>query len=222
MNKGDASPKSPRGRRASGARRAARSRRAYDNRLRAQQAEATRGRILDALCETLADESLTELSVAKVAERAGVSEPTVYRHFPNREALARAFDEYWVARLTRPDVPSSLDDIPALAVESFLHFDRDRSLIRASVNAAVASDFNRLGHARRSKALEGLLLPVLDHLSPEAARARFAVFRVLYSSLAWKTMEDRYGVTGKDSGQAVAWALRALISRLHEERGEKP
>ncbi len=217
MNKGGLSSRRPRGGKASGTRR-----RTYDNRLREQQAEATRERILSALCEVLADESLTELSVAKVAERAEVSEPTVYRYFPNREALQRGFDEHWVRRLPRPDVPSSLDDVPGLAVESFLHFDRDRAMIRATVNAAAVGEFARVGHERRTKALRQLLAPKLDHLSPAQAEARFAVVRLLYSSLAWKTIEDRFGVTGEQSGRAVAWALRALIAELGRERGEEP
>src|SRR5438876_1159239 len=63
--------------------------RAYDNTLRRQQADATRLRILTAVRDLLAGGS-TSLQVPEIAARAGVSEPTIYRHFPNRDALLDA------------------------------------------------------------------------------------------------------------------------------------
>src|SRR5256885_914009 len=63
--------------------------RPYDNALRRQQADLTRRRILDTVRDLLM-ESRTSFSIPEIAARAGVSEPTIYRHFPNRDALLEA------------------------------------------------------------------------------------------------------------------------------------
>src|SRR5436305_1111692 len=63
--------------------------RSYDNTLRREQAEGTRGRILEAVRDLLV-ESPSLFSIPAIAARAGVSEPTIYRHFANRGALLDA------------------------------------------------------------------------------------------------------------------------------------
>jgi AcrR family transcriptional regulator len=49
-----------------------------------------RERILAAAVEAAATHGLSRLSVADVAKRAGLSRPTLYKHFPSREALVAA------------------------------------------------------------------------------------------------------------------------------------
>src|SRR6266566_9846399 len=72
--------------------------RAYRSELRAQQAEETRTRILDATVRVMA-RGLAVLSIPDVAREAGVSIPTVYRHFRTKPDLLRAVYPH-VARRT--------------------------------------------------------------------------------------------------------------------------
>lgn len=50
-------------------------------------ADAARSRLLEAACHRIAADGLRGVSVAGVAEEAGVSRPTVYRYFHDREQL---------------------------------------------------------------------------------------------------------------------------------------
>ena len=70
-------------------------RRKYHSPLRQDQVELTRKRIVQAIIEQLADASLSDFSVARVAERAGVSEATVYRNFADRESMLQAVAQHW-------------------------------------------------------------------------------------------------------------------------------
>ena len=63
--------------------------RAYVSPSREAQAAATRERILDATIEILGD-GLADLTVPAVAKRSGLSVPTVYRYFGDKEALVDA------------------------------------------------------------------------------------------------------------------------------------
>jgi AcrR family transcriptional regulator len=64
--------------------------RRYDSTLRRQRAEETHDRIVAAGCDLLAETSVRDwraLTMRAVAERAGVNERTVYRHFTNERGL---------------------------------------------------------------------------------------------------------------------------------------
>ncbi len=79
---------------------AATARRPYDSTLRRQRAAETRARIIAAGSELLHGSSVRDwqgLTIRAVAERAGVNERTVYRHFVNeqglRDAVMHEFEE---------------------------------------------------------------------------------------------------------------------------------
>src|SRR5207302_3840377 len=68
-------------------------RRRYDNTLRRERAGQTRDRIVGAGAELLHESSIRDwraLTIRAVADRAGVNERTVFRHFANERALRDA------------------------------------------------------------------------------------------------------------------------------------
>lgn len=68
-------------------------RRRYDNTLRRERAKQTRTRVVAAGAELLQTSSIRDwdaLTIRAVAERAGVNERTVYRHFANERTLRNA------------------------------------------------------------------------------------------------------------------------------------
>lgn len=67
--------------------------RKYEQRLRAEAAEQTRRRILDAVYQRLHDAPSTPVSVEQVARAAGVSRSTVYLVFGSRAGLFDALTE---------------------------------------------------------------------------------------------------------------------------------
>ena len=92
--------------------------RPYSSPLRDSQVQRTRDLILDALTELLSEQPSDQVSTREIAERAGVSQPTVYRHYPDRQALLEGladrvtlrWDESTGGRRSR-----SLDDLAANA-----------------------------------------------------------------------------------------------------------
>ena len=59
----------------------------YSSALRDRQVAQTRELILDAVTTLLGDRRADEVTTREIAAVAGVSERTVYRHFPDRDAL---------------------------------------------------------------------------------------------------------------------------------------
>ncbi len=55
--------------------------------------------ILDRAAELVAESGLANLTMKRVAERVGFTEPAIYRHFPGKQALVRAMVERFGGRL---------------------------------------------------------------------------------------------------------------------------
>ena len=78
--------------------------RRYRKRRRAEQEDQTRLRITEAAVDLHGTVGPARTTVSAVAERAGVQRATVYRHFPDDEALFAACSAHWIAGHPLPDI----------------------------------------------------------------------------------------------------------------------
>lgn len=142
-------------------------RRPYDSRRRREQAEETRRRVLDAASEAFRDRGWEGTSIAAVAERACVSEETVYARFGSKRALLGAAVERAVrgddARpVPEQDAPRAVAETEDLdeRIQLFVRDISDRleraAPLVAAVSAAARSEpelaelLDRLHSMRRS------------------------------------------------------------------------
>src|SRR5215204_2491067 len=77
--------------------------RTYRKSRRAELEDETRRRITDAAVELHGSVGPARTTISAVAERAGVQRATVYRHFPDEEALFDACSAHWMAQHPLPD-----------------------------------------------------------------------------------------------------------------------
>ena len=82
---------------------ASRERRPYQKRRRAQLEAETRLRITEATVDLHGSVGPARTTISAVAERAGVQRATVYRHFPDEDALFDACSSHWMAQHPLPD-----------------------------------------------------------------------------------------------------------------------
>jgi len=78
--------------------------RPYKMKRRAEQEAQTRQRITESAVELHGTLGPARTSMKAVAEHAGVPRSTVYRHFPDEEALFGACSAHWAAENPPPDV----------------------------------------------------------------------------------------------------------------------
>ncbi|MFN7135011.1 MAG: TetR/AcrR family transcriptional regulator [Myxococcales bacterium] len=193
-------------------------RRPYDNRLRQEQAHLTRQRILDAVTKLVSAGELEGLSVAQIAERAGVSEPTIYRHFGSREQLYSELDEHIRDQIGLPVMETELDGLPHVAAKLFRQFQVNAPLLRAALRSGIARDIRAQAKPKRHQKVREALARYTPHLPAPEADALAGVYRVLVSWEAWDRLTGELGVEPELAGEAVAWALTALNARLQEDR----
>ncbi len=80
-----------------------RERRAYRKGRRAQLEAETRLRITQAAVDLHGSVGPARTTISAVADRAGVQRATVYRHFPDEDALFDACSSHWMAHHPLPD-----------------------------------------------------------------------------------------------------------------------
>jgi AcrR family transcriptional regulator len=78
-------------------------RRPYRKRRRAQLEAETRLRITEAAVDLHGSLGPARTTISAVADRAGVQRATVYRHFPDEQALFDACSSHWMAQHPLPD-----------------------------------------------------------------------------------------------------------------------
>ena len=96
--------------------------RPYRKTRRAELEEQTRTRITESAVALHEEVGPAQTSISAIAERAGVRRSTVYRHFPDEDALFAACSAHWRAANPPPD-PRSWSTVEDLA-------DRTRTALR--------------------------------------------------------------------------------------------
>jgi AcrR family transcriptional regulator len=191
--------------------------RTYRSALRREQADATRGRILDAVRDLLV-ESKGDLSIPEIAARARVSEPTIYRHFPNREALLEAASGAVAAHLGAPPEPREVDDLPVVAIALSEYFGRNAAWLRAALHEPALRPIRMAGRRRRLERFRAMLAPRLSHLQPRDRDIAFAALGAIARAETWDCLTREFGLTSDEAGLAKSFALRALLDALVESR----
>jgi AcrR family transcriptional regulator len=118
--------------------RIAKVRRPYRMRVRAAGMDRTRERITRAAIELHGTVGPAATTMSAVAEKAGVTRATLYRHFASEEALFSACSADWLAANPRPDLArwAAIDDpIERLrvALEELYAYNRSTEAMRANL-----------------------------------------------------------------------------------------
>jgi TetR/AcrR family transcriptional regulator of autoinduction and epiphytic fitness len=189
---------------------------------RTERAERTRRALVDALLSLL-DEGILRPTAERIAGRAGVSERSLFQHFPDREqlfeAVARAQYERVVRTLEPIDASMPLSDrIDAFVAQRARLYELSKGVRRAAQllepeSGAVAG---WLATARKTGAadVERVFRAELQ-AAPETGRA--ALRAALISASAWTAWESYRFHQGLGVARARA-AMRTTLAALLEER----
>jgi AcrR family transcriptional regulator len=183
--------------------------RTYTKRRRAELEEQTRRRITESAVALHRDVGPARTSISAVAEHAGVRRSTVYRHFPDDEALFDACSSHFAAAHPPPDpgVWAGVEDpaqrtVTALA-ELYAYFEQTEpmytSLLRDEPLVPIVQ--------RRLGAFYGYLRAIEDGLMAGRGLRGHAARRTraaLGHALAFPTWRSLTREQGLDDAEAVA------------------
>jgi AcrR family transcriptional regulator len=188
----------------------------YSSTLRERQAAQTRELILDAVTALLDDRRADEVTARQIAATAGVSERTVYRHFPDRDALLEGLSRR-LPHLDGVKPAFGLGSLEDLAPTSCRLMEvLDAHYVTARAEAVFNADPRRFAADTQANTSEmrELLARELPELSEREQLRIAAVIRCLASTQAWLRMREEFGVPGTESGPVVAWVIDIIIREL--------
>lgn len=196
-----------------------RSPRSYRSDLRQEQSEETRARILEATMRVMAT-GLASLSVPAVAREAGVSVPTIYRHFrTKRELLAAVYPH--AARRAGVDAiadPRSLDELRPMIRALLERLDSLDDLVRATMASPGAAEVRHATMPTRLQRIRRLT----DSIEPKLRKAdRDRITRliaVLMTSSSLRMWRDHLGLSVDEVAEEIDWIVRAAIFAIRERK----
>lgn len=192
-------------------------RRRYDNSARAEKAGQTRERIISAgseLVHAFDSWNWRDLTFRSVADRAGVGERTVYRHFPTERHLHDAVMQRLEseAGISYEDV--DLDNLGAVTARVFA------SLPRFAVRESVATprDPTFVGvDARRREALLRAVTASAPGWTEDEQRVTAGLLDVLWNLPSYERLVGVWGVDGSTATEAVNWLMSKVIEAVEED-----
>ena len=195
---------------------ATRTRRPYDSTLRRERAAQTREKIVAAGAELIRGASIRDwrgLTIRAVAERAGVNERTVYRHFANERVLRDEVMHHLEQKVGVDLARMRLDDVAGAAARIFEHLsayplDRRRPLEPTLIEA------NRRQHEALVTAVEGS-----SDRWPELDRTlAAATLDVLWSVASYERIVVDWRLDHDDAVRAITWAIGLVEEAIREGR----
>jgi AcrR family transcriptional regulator len=193
--------------------------REYRSELRAQQAARTREQILDATVRVLAG-GLADVTVPAVAREAGVSIPTVYRHFKTKRDLLAALQPHLQrhAGIDANALPTSIDELRGSLVSVLSGMDGLDDVMRAALASRGADEVRHVHAPNRFK----LARRVIDGVAPELSeteRDRIArILVIMTASPALRTWRDDFGASVEEIADDIDRTVRAAIAAAKETR----
>jgi len=188
------------------------SRRRYDNRARQEQAAQTRERIVAAgsdLVHGFDSWNWRDLTFKAVAERAGVGERTVYRHFPTERHLHDAVMQRLEseAGVSYEDVNlANLAETTARVFASLQRFSVRESFPAPHDDAFVSSDQRRR---------DALMRAVSDAGGSETRQRVLAgLLDVLWSPASYERLVGSWGLDGADATAAIEWLMAKVVAAV--------
>jgi AcrR family transcriptional regulator len=183
--------------------------------LREEQVALTRRTIIDAVVELTSDPEAGPITVAKVARRSGASPATIYRHFPNRDALVSAAAVERIVTWKPPEPEGTPEQVLRDYLVALWGEQAANLPLARQATVTEAGRELRLSRLRHYRPLEEQALrdAGFDPDQPEIAKL-LACIGVLSSVHAFLDLHDRQGLDVETAVDAVLWGCIALCDAV--------
>jgi AcrR family transcriptional regulator len=192
-------------------------RRSYDSPLRRQRAAQTRDRIVLAgseLVHGFASWDWQGLTFRSVAERAGVGERTVYRHFPTErhlhDAVMQRLEEE--AGITYEDV--ELANVAEVTARVFA--TRRSFAVPSSITAPDDPTFVAVDQRRRHALLRAVSASA-PRWSDSERETVAALLDVLWNLPSYERLVSVWNLPNEDATRAITWVMGKLVQAIEDD-----
>jgi AcrR family transcriptional regulator len=192
--------------------------RTYDTPVRRQKAAETRERIVRAgseLVHGFASWDWHELTFRAVAERAGVGERTVYRHFPNErhlhDAVMQRLEEE--AGITYEDV--TLANLGAVTAKVFS--SRGAFAVSESLTGPDSPTFVAVDQRRRDALLRAVAASTATWTDEQRTTAA-AVLDMLWNLPSYERLVGVWDLDPDSATRAITWLIDHVVTAIERDQ----
>lgn len=192
-------------------------RRTYDNRARREKAAQTRERIVtagSALVHEFDSWNWRHLTFTAVADRAGVGERTVYRHFPTERHLHDAVMKRLEseAGVSYEDVDlTNLGDVTARVFASLQRFS-----VRTSVETPQDPTFVGVDVRRRDALLRAVSASAPGWTTAQL-HATAGLLDVLWNVPSYERLVGEWGIDAAEATSAISWLMTKVVAAIEDD-----
>lgn len=188
--------------------------RTYSSPLRAEQASATRDRIIDATVDLLQGADPGAFGMQDVADQAGVSVRTVYRAFATREdllegVLAAITERFDRIAGTPPTTRREFDESVPSAVRAVYELE---PLYRALFATAAGREVHQSTVVARRPSFESAFADDIAGLPEQQVRLIVSLLHLVTSSRSVLWLKDYAGLDVEEASTALRWAVTAFAT----------
>jgi AcrR family transcriptional regulator len=185
---------------------------------RERRKEETRRRVTDEVLAMMA-EGRTDVSHDAVAKRSGIARRTIYRYFPDRQALLGAASAR-VRELAGPRVrfPEREADLTGMLHDIYTGFDAIAPIATLMRSTAQGRAIRLAQNDLRTASYTAAAADAVKDLPEEDRKLATAMLQVLHTT-PWLEMRDHWGLTGEEIARATGWAMRTLLADLRARKG---
>src|SRR6185437_15049734 len=158
--------------------------------LRERQAQQVRSAVLEAALAQLESKAVEDMSMAALAESAGISLRTLYRYCPDRNSLLQAAGEQLYRSLGKPVAIPSGADIAGNFREAARRLATRPKLVRALVRTNAGRIARSAVRPQRLEAIRAALETSTAGLDPQFIRRATALIAHLCSASSWVNIAD--------------------------------
>jgi AcrR family transcriptional regulator len=198
--------------------------RTYELKQRAERQQETRRRIVEAAIELHTTLGPSRTTVQAIAERAGVTRPTVYAHFPDARSLLQACSGRVRATAPPPDPTAwrSISDPGARLEEAlrdlYAYYERLEPLLENVQRDAAVMPLVAEMNAYRVRNLEEMRDLLLERW-PTRGGARARLRRAIAHALEFRTWQSLVRRQGCRTNEAVQLMLTFVRAAASDEAG---
>jgi AcrR family transcriptional regulator len=183
--------------------------------LRDEQVAFTRRAIIKTVIELTGDPEAGPITVGEVSRRSGASPATIYRHFPNRDALVSAAAVERAETWEPPEPEGTPEQIARDYLVSLWGEESANMPLTRQATVTEGGRELRLERFRKFRSMEEAALREagFDPAAPEI-RKMLAGVATLTSIHAFLDLHDRQGLDVETAVDTVLWALTILAGAV--------
>lgn len=185
--------------------------RSYKSPLRERLTEETKKAILDGVALVILDTGLDSLSMQKVAERAQVSERTLYRHFQTKEYLLDEFWDRFNHQTGLVELPTNYEQLHEYIKKRYMACDKNEQFMKAYLFSQTYRTQRNATAPLRKNTIAKSIKEFTEGMNNKNKKRLSASVYIFYDLFSWVTMNEIWEMKTEESVETAKWAIATLL-----------